>query len=194
VTFTRRHLPHLFATGRPIFLTWRLHGSLPANRAFPAKTVSSGQAFVVVDRLLDEARTGPFYLRQPEIADMVVEAIQYSAERLGHYDLHAFVVMANHVHILITPHVPLPTLTRSLKGVTARRANAILQLTGSTFWQEESYDHLVRNRLEFEKIRNYILQNPVRAGLVADASEYRWSSAAWPTWASAADVSVRPTI
>lgn len=181
MTFTRRHLPHLFATGQPIFLTWRLHGSLPANRAFPAKTVNSGAAFVVVDRLLDEARTGPFYLRQPEIADMVVEAIQYSAERLGHYDLHAFVVMANHVHILITPHVPLPTLTQSLKGITARRANSMLASTGSTFWQEESYDHLVRNRREYEKIRNYIEQNPVRAGLVAEANEYRWSSIAQPT-------------
>jgi hypothetical protein len=47
--------------------------------------------------LLDEARSGPFYLRQPAIADMVVEAIQYNAAHLEHYVLHAFVAMPNHV-------------------------------------------------------------------------------------------------
>jgi hypothetical protein len=46
-----------------------------------------------MDRLLDEARIGAFYLRQPAIADMVIEAIQYNADILGHYALHAFVVM-----------------------------------------------------------------------------------------------------
>ena len=98
---------------------------------------------------------------------MIVEAIHYNAGILGHYLLHAFVVMPNHVHLLATPAVALPKLTKSLKGVTAKRANAMLALTGSPFWQEESYASLVRNEPEFEKIRNYIEENPVRAaGLV----------------------------
>jgi REP element-mobilizing transposase RayT len=88
-----------------------------------------------MDRLLDEARSGPFYLRQPDIADMVVEAIQYNAAKLEHYVLHAFVVMPNHVHLLATPALPLPKLTKSLKGITSKRANAILAMTGSRFWQ-----------------------------------------------------------
>jgi REP element-mobilizing transposase RayT len=94
-----------------------------------------------MDRLLDEARDGAFYLRQPAVADMIVEAIQYNASVLGHFALHAFVVMPNHVHLLATPAVALPKLTKSLKGITAKRANAMLALTGSPFWQEESYDH-----------------------------------------------------
>jgi REP element-mobilizing transposase RayT len=85
---------------------------------------------------------------------MIVEAIRYNATALGHYVLQAFVVMPNHVHLLVTPSVPLPRLTKSLKGITAKRANAMLALTGTPFWQEESYDHLVRNGREFEKIRN----------------------------------------
>jgi putative transposase len=48
-------------------------------------------------------------------------------------------------------------------GITARRANAMLGLTGKSFWQDESYDHLVRNDSESDRIRNYIEQNPVRA-------------------------------
>jgi REP element-mobilizing transposase RayT len=192
--FTRRRLPHLYEIDQPVFLTWRLHDSLPADRVFPATALTSGQAFAAMDRLLDEARSGAFYLRQPRIADMVVEAIQYNARILGHYGLHAFVVMPNHVHLLVTPTVALPKLTRSLKGITAKRANTMLALTGTPFWQEESYDHLLRHQSEFDKIRYYIEENPVRAGLVTEASEYRWSSVGGATGGSPADHGVRPTV
>jgi REP element-mobilizing transposase RayT len=179
MAFYRRRLPHIYQTQQPVFLTWRLYDSLPLHRVFPTTALNSGQAFDAMDRLLDEARTGAFYLRQPAVADMVVEAIYCNAITLGHYVLHAFVVMPNHVHLLAAPAVALPKLTKSLKGITAKRANAILGLTGKPFWQEESYDHLVRHERELEKIRDYIEGNPVRAGLVSDASEYRWSSAGW---------------
>jgi hypothetical protein len=67
MSFYRRRLPHVYATDQPVFLTWRLHGSLPLNRPFPVATLNSGQAFVAMDRLLDEGRAGPFYLRQPAL-------------------------------------------------------------------------------------------------------------------------------
>ena len=193
VTLSRRRLPHISETTRAVFLTWRLSDSLPANRAFPPGSLTSGQAFAAMDRLLDNLRSGPTYLRQPALANMLVEAIQYNAETLRHYVLHAFVVMPNHVHLLITPAVPLPMLTKSLKGITAKRANAVLGLTGIPFWQDETYDHVVRNEREFERIRNYIEGNPVRAGLVKDTSAYRWSSAGWATGGSPADQGVCPT-
>jgi putative transposase len=177
VTFYRRRLPHLYNADQPVFLTWRLHDSLPANRSFPSRTLTSGHAFAALDRLLDEARSGPTYLRQPAIADLVVEAIYHNATILGRYTLHAFVVMPNHVHMLVSPHVPVPELTKTLKSFTAKRANQTLGLTGKPFWQEESYDHLARSQREVERIRLYIEHNPVRAGLVREASDYRWSSA-----------------
>ena len=97
-----------------------------------------------MDRLLDHARTGPLYLRQPGIAQLVMDALRYGQDSLGHYTLHAFVIMPNQVHLLITPQVEVPKLLRSLKGITAKRANQTLGLTGA-FWQEESYDHVVRD-------------------------------------------------
>lgn len=130
-----------------------------------------------MDRLLDDAATGPLYLSQSAIADVVVEAIHYNSSVLQHYKLHAFAVMPNHVHLLITPLVTLRTLTKSLKGITAKRANLILNATGQPFWQEESYDHVVPDEQSFARIRSYIEQNPVRAGLVKQAENYRWSSA-----------------
>jgi REP element-mobilizing transposase RayT len=191
--FSKRRLPHLSEIGRPVFITWRLHDSLPANREFPKKALTSGEAFAAMDRLLEETPSGTFYLRQPAIAEMIVEAIQYNASTLKHYDLHAFVVMPNHIHLLITPLIALANLMRSLKGITAKRANEILGLTGRPFWQEESYDHLVRNRNEFEKIRTYIEANPIRARLVPESNQYPWSTAHWPTGGSSADPGVRPT-
>ena len=171
MTFCRRRLPHLYDIGQPIFLTWRLQNSLPANRVFPAGDLSSGQSFATLDRLLEEARSGPLCLHQPAIAEMVVEAIHRNASVLHHYVLHAFAVMPNHVHLLVNPSVLLPKLTKSLKGITAKRANEMLALTGCPS------DHLIRDDREFERIRFYIEHNPVRACLVKEADRYPWSSA-----------------
>ena len=74
MTFDHWRLPLLHATEQAVFLTWRLHGSPPPNRAFPGGALSSGQAFAAMDRLLDQTRAGPFYLRRPAMAEMVVEA------------------------------------------------------------------------------------------------------------------------
>jgi REP element-mobilizing transposase RayT len=101
------------------------------------------EVFASLDRVLDFASAGPFFLRQPTIADMVVEAIQYDARVLAHYSLHAFVVMPNHVHFLATPSEALPDLTRSLKGITGKRANALLSRSSVPFWQAESSDRIV---------------------------------------------------
>ena len=66
---------------------------------------------------------------------------------------------------------------KSLKGASAREANRILSRTGEAFWQAESYDHWVRDETEWNRIANYIEENPVKAGLVRRAADYRWSSA-----------------
>jgi len=176
--FHTRRLPHFHAVRQPIFLTWRLADSLPAKRWFPT-SITSGRAFVAMDRLLDQARTGPVYLNRPEIAQLVVEAIRFRDQSMGHYCLHSYVVMPNHVHLLVTPYVPVPRLTHSLKRYTAREANRLLGLTGKPFWQDESYDRLVRDQTEFERIARYIAWNPVKSGLATDPEAFSWSSA-WP--------------
>jgi len=128
-----------------------------------------------MDRLLDNARAGPLYLRMPEIAKMMVIAIRYQDGR--HFDLHNFVVMANHVHLLITPRISVSKLMQSLKRFTAREGNKILDFTGRPFWQDESYDRLVRDEVEFRRIAHYIVMNPVKAGLAATPEDFLWSSA-----------------
>ena len=86
--------------------------------------------------------------------------------------------MSNHVHVLLQPYKPLRRITNVVKSTSARRANVILGRSGLRFWQDESYDHWVRDGKEFERVLNYIEWNPVRAGLVECAEQWPWSSAA----------------
>ena len=102
--------------------------------------------------------------------------------------------MANHAHTLFTPFLnqqsltaitdPIlryestePTLSKimqSLKGYTAYKANKLLVRSGQ-FWDAESFDHEVRNGFQFRRIESYILNNPVKAGLVKDWRDWKWS-------------------
>jgi len=154
-----------------MFVTFRLAGSLPENRVFPPARFSSGQAFVAMDRLLDRATEGPVFMRQHEIAQIVVDAIRDGEARFHRYQLHAFVVMPNHVHLLVTPHVTAKQWLGPLKGFTAHPANRVLG-RHAPFWQDESYDHLIRNEEEFVRTQRYIENNPVKAGLVASADDF----------------------
>ena len=172
-----RRLPHWDVVGQPLFVTFRLHDSLPSSRIFPPERLTSGKAFAAMDRILDRADSGPRYLCRPEIAGLVVTALHDGERRFRRYQLHAFVVMPNHVHVLVTPHVVATQWLGPLKGFTAHEANRILGNTGKSFWQDESYDHLVRSDAQFERIRAYIENNPVTAGLVAAAEDFGWSSA-----------------
>jgi putative transposase len=132
-----------------------------------------------MDRYLDTTRFGPRDLSKEHIARIVVNSLRRGVE-LGHYDLRAWVIMANHVHALLLPKVSPRLLLRALKGPAAREANRALGRTGRPFWQAESYDHWVRDAREFEKIAAYIENNPVKAGIVARPEDYPWSIAAAP--------------
>ncbi len=158
-------------------MTFRLHGSLPASRIFPPSRMTAGKAFVAMDRILDRGEFGPVYLRRPEVAEMIRESILDGDRRFRRYDLHAFVIMPNHVHMLVTSLVKMSDWTRSLKGFTGCAASRIPGLNGTPFWLDESYDHLVRNDDESQRIKRYIEWNPVKAGLVNVPEAFSWSSA-----------------
>ena len=118
MTFYRRNLPHWHPEGKSVFITWRLYGSLPASLIRKKSTGknacatniseledSAGREFVRLDAALDSAQRGPLWLASPEFAAYAEYPIVHGAE-LGRYQLHAYVVMPNHVHILLDPYVP----------------------------------------------------------------------------------------
>lgn len=157
------------------------------------------------DKLLGNDTRGPFWLRKPEIAEIVDEAIRYRDKK--EYNLIAHTVMPNHVHLVfgLSGEIPLgrdsvpsyeklvrrvadPTpcemtahacyrvteIIGSLKKYTALRANLILGRRGA-FWHDESYDHVIRDDMELERTIEYVLLNPVKAGLCKSWRDWRWS-------------------
>ncbi len=205
--FYRRHLPHWQPPAGRLFVTWRLHGSLPRSaldrleaerRALdrqperPAETPRDRALrhnkglFHLADSLLGQQVAGPRWLADDSIGRLMVDALFHHHGHL--YNLLAFVVMPNHVHVLLQPlelpqaagvsaPVPLSRITQSLKGFVAREANRLLARTGQRFWQDESYDHWVRDDAEMGRVARYIEGDPVRSGLVGTVLDWRWSSA-----------------
>ncbi len=149
--------------------------------------------FKQFEDILDAADTGPTWLKDEHVAKIVADALRWRDGKV--YRLDAYCVMSNHVHAVFAPYLseaslqakltedglrfesdepPLDVIMHSLKSWTANQANALLERSGQ-FWEHESYDHVVRDDAEFDRIVNYVLRNPVKAGLVQDWQEWRWS-------------------
>jgi REP element-mobilizing transposase RayT len=170
-------MPHWEPKGAALFLTWTLEGSMPRHpELLLAQGASEGQRFSALDRELDMARVGPTWLANEAVALCVVETLLLAQDEWKLCELISWVVMSNHVHVLLQPLHPLRNITRAIKKVSARRANLILGWTGLRFWQEEGYDHWVRNLTELGRISRYVEWNPVRAGLVKYPEFWRFSS------------------
>lgn len=176
--FYRRRLPHWIPPDAVVFLTWRLAGSMPARAPeIRAQLSADASAVCSLQDRYDQPSSGPFWLQEPGIAAMLVNALRYGEAVRRFYTLYAWVIMPNHVHVILQPHVDLRHLMRWLKGRTGRIANRILGRTGTAFWQDESFDHWIRSAAELRNSIAYVESNPVKAGLVAAPEQWPWSSA-----------------
>ena len=171
--FYQRRLPHWQPPERDIFLTWRIFGSPPPLRLTGRPNVD----FLNHDRVCDRARTGALWLQVPDVAASVLATLQYAEDNLNYFELHSWVIMPNHLHLLLSPTISIQRITQCMKGYSARKINRMLGREGQPFWQQESYDHWVRSQGEFRRIKRYIERNPVSAGLVENPQQWRWSSA-----------------
>lgn len=197
--YYKRRLPHIQIAGATYFITFRLANSLPVEALDKLteekrlisklpdnqKEAAHRAWFDKYDDYLDQALHGNLYLKNEQIADLVAEAILFRDEKV--YDLISYCIMFNHVHLVCTPLLKekntffgLTEMLHSLKRHTAREANKILQRSGA-FWQDESYDHFIRDDAELERIVKYVLYNPVRANLVKEQTDWKWSYSKYET-------------
>ena len=95
------------------------------------------------------------------------------------FELLALVVMPDHVHVALNPlgdmdgQVSLPEILQAIKSTSSHRINKELGHRG-TVWQQESFDRGLRQEEQLGDKIEYMLLNPVRAGLVRDPMAYRW--------------------
>jgi REP element-mobilizing transposase RayT len=202
----RRHLPHWDVPGAAYFVTTCLEGSIPAKglldvarygaqlrrRSRPPNVTEDAWKvrnwkllFVRQEQWLDHAPANRA-LESPELAREVVDSMYHFAG--ARYDLLAYVVMPSHFHWLFQPRpewvATIDTTKRTarerilygLKRYTANACNRIRGVRG-TFWQQESYDHWVRDSDEMKRIIRYIERNPVKAGLVRTPEDWKFGSA-----------------
>jgi putative transposase len=116
----------------------------------------------------------------------------YRYRREARYQLHAFVVMPEHIHLLLTPAHDV-TLEHAIQLIKGGYSHALGSMIGRRreIWQRGFTDHRIRDERDFAAHENYIHRNPVERGLVSNPSEFRYSSA-YPgyrleTWPSAAE-------
>lgn len=114
-------------------------------------------------------------LQSERMSGLLLEVLYHYREQQK-YLLHEFVVMPNHFHRLITPGLTLERALQVVKGGFSYRAKRELGF-GGEIWQNSYYDRRVRDAVEYENIKQYIRQNPVRAGLVERREDYPYSSA-----------------
>jgi len=162
MTNSRRRLPHWVPDSVPVFVTWRLAGTWPGRVSLPqGPQTTAGEQFALVDDGWDRFTAGPVWLRDARVAQMVVDALLYGASVRELYDLHAYVVMPNHVDVVWEPKMAMPRVLQWVKGVTARRAKRLLGL----------------QVIELRKVVRYVERNPVKAGLSDCVESWPWSSA-----------------
>jgi valyl-tRNA synthetase len=191
IDITSRRLPHWEQENATYFVTFRLDDSLPAEklRDFenerahwrashpePWSQADKAEYYESFSKRIEEwldAGYGACLLREARPAQIVADALKHFDNT--RYKLGAWVVMPNHVHVLVTPKAGhhLSEILHSWKSFTAHQINAALQRSGEV-WQHESYDHIVRNEESLHRISEYIERNPEMAGIkVAQASRLR---------------------
>ena len=186
---TRGYLPHWERQAGTYFVTFRLADSLPSNvlneilqhrkmlaeaenarrKLLPVEVVAQKRLYRRRIEAYLDVGSGECLFKRPELADIVANALRFwDGKRCR---LEAWCVMPNHVHVLfqLFPSESLEKLMGSWKSFTTSRINTALNRHG-TLWQDESYDHLIRDDREFVRAVEYIRNNPIKAGLVG----WRW--------------------
>jgi len=183
----RRSLPHIQPKNGTFFVTFRLKMHIPEhikkkiqkaylgkkdNRSAPGWSAYA-EHFREFDNFLDFTRTGPHYLSDTEISEMIKESFHYRDGK--EYELVCYTIMSNHVHMVIAKTSRyLFKIMHSLKRYTGYLANKILGREGP-FWQSEYYDHLIRNEDDFYYHVKYTIENPVKAKLVTSWEDWTYT-------------------
>jgi REP element-mobilizing transposase RayT len=176
----RGYIPHFDAPHVTQFVTFMLHDSFPVTRQAEWEPILRESDESLRRRKLEawlDRGHGECWLRQPSIATGIEEILR--AEDGQSYRLQAWVIMANDVHLVVDVlETALSKLLNDWKGASSRVANQQLGRHGR-FWQSDYFDTLIRDNEHLSRAVRYAENNPVKAGLVRDPTDWPWSSAGW---------------
>lgn len=181
--YSRGYLPHFDLENRTQFVTWRQADSVPsevlkewarelASLDDPARKKEMASR---IERFCDAGR-GSCVLGNPRTARVVQETL-FRSHGID-FDLLAWTVMPNHVHILLRQSrgKSIGEIVRTLKGFSSNRLNKIRGAAGR-LWQPDYFDTLIRDGDHFDRVVAYIEWNAAKAGLCSDPKLWEFSSA-----------------
>ncbi len=160
------------------FVTFQLHDSFPVTRRAEFEAILKGPEDSAKRRKFEawlNRGHGECWLRRQDVAELVGQTLLAADGR--DYRVQAWVVMPNHVHLVVDVwDVPLAKLINGWKGKSSRLVNVLLNRSGK-FWREDYYDTLIRDESHLKRAIRYTEQNPVKALLTKAARDWLWSSA-----------------
>ncbi|MCF7919240.1 MAG: transposase [Candidatus Cloacimonetes bacterium] len=172
--YYRRNLPHYQQHESIFFVTTRLFFQLPEKlrKQLYEHRKAKQDFFLDFDKILANLSDSPKWLAIEKVRETVKEALHYNENK--RYLLYAYCLMPNHIHILLQPISgnSLSKIMHSLKSYTAHQLKQIISYD-KYFWQSENYDHLIRNNDDLINSTNYIINNPVKAGLVESWQDWK---------------------
>lgn len=180
LNWRKRFLPHYDGSGKYQSITFRLNDALPSKVLQRLNTVEDSLEKILKTENELDFGYGSCLLRYPSIAQLMQNVLKYfDGER---YSLTAWVIMPNHIHVLIKTYenYPLGKVVHSWKSYSSLKiANKCSELDVEAInpiWQREYWDRFIRDENHFQKVVAYIHDNPVKAGLVKCVENFRWSS------------------
>ena len=195
--FYRRHLPHIQPKGGLFFVTYTLYGSIPKDKLLNIReeyetlkhkekknyeeekqlAIMAQRKYIQnLDAILSGSVSGPHYMKDDRVANIVSESLHFWDNKS--IELYCYTIMSNHVHVVFRllnnteteNEKQLNEIMHSIKRYSAWKANKLLNRQGQ-FWMSESFDYLIRDKDELKRIIEYILDNPIKAGLCNERKE-----------------------
>lgn len=176
-SLTWKHLPHYDQAGLIQMVTFRLNDSMPALcrsewsdlfKLSPALVDQKMQSYI-------DAGKGSYILSNPEMANATEKCLlDFDVQR---YLLLAWVVMPNHVHVLVktVKDWPLAVIIQGWKSVSAKMIGALCDI--KSVWHKNYFDRYIRNERHLLEATRYIHNNPVVAGLAVRSEDWLYSTA-----------------
>ena len=149
----------------------------PRRHSFSTYKTEADRLLALLDKY-EDAGYGSCVLKNDNVAKIVHDAIFFYHGKK--YNVISWCIMPNHVHVLIEvmKNISLSSILHSWRSFSSNEINKVLNRSGR-LWMPEYFDRFIRDNDHFNNVVDYIHNNPVKAGLVKEATEYKWSSAGY---------------
>jgi REP element-mobilizing transposase RayT len=167
-----KRLNHHNDIGQYQFITFRTKDSIDPyiKGIYSQEKLTTAKKEYLIDQYQDNSSTGAYLYGE---AIGIFRDVLFSYEAKGDYSLESFAIMPNHIHVLLRQDSSLSDITKSIKASSSFKINRHLNRSGA-LWSKYYFDTAIRDEKHFDVVCEYVLNNPIKAGL-RDSHSRVWS-------------------